>query len=280
MLSLSNPRTHNWRQGSVLPKSISEQIQALNFIRSNIHPLSESDIFIIASQDCDLCHHSYEEEPDFEIVLARLVSVECENQNWFHGKNPRRLQCRIELNGQVQLYALSITERFATPRTFLSSVNVKPIGALTEKDLRVFKRWLGRRYFRSALPTEFNERCRPAQSHISEKLKNRSELITSVYLQLEPKNEELDNNQVYRVYIHLTVLPETLESADLRQQALKAQSIYEAGFAKCSGIDLEGVQIVSEAEFTLQNIGQCERWDHSDYISYKSVPAGIIANEA
>jgi hypothetical protein len=75
------------------------------------------------------------------------------------------------------------------------------------------------------------------------------------------------------------VLPETADSPELLAKALMAQSFFEQAFARCNGIELLGVQVVSEAEFSLRDVQLCVRWDHSDYISYKAGQKGDIASE-
>jgi hypothetical protein len=276
--SLSEPRTHNWRQGRFASESVAERIKATNLALTRA--VGSGDIFVIASQDCDICCDSYEEEPMFEVVLARyLPDDDSEDGNFSFGKNPRRLQMRIERLGTEFLYELNINERLAVPRSFLAEAQDGPSGSLSARDLEVFRRWLGRRYYRSALPTEFNERCRTAQNFAAEKLKKRGKLITCIYLQLDPRYEELDESQEYRVFVHLTVLPETALSPELLEQALEAQSTFEKAFARCDGINLLGVQVISEAEFSLRDVRECVRWDHADYISYKAGPAKNIVPE-
>jgi hypothetical protein len=243
-------------------------------------PAGDEDVFIIASQDCDICCDSYDEEPMFEVVLARRVASDKEDGNLFYGKNPRRLQLLIQQGESHDLYSLNINERLPVPRSFLAEAQDQPSGSLSARDLEVFRRWLGRRYYRSALPTEFNERCRPAQELASKQLKKHGRLITAVYLQLDPRYEELDSLQSYRVYVHLTVAPETLEAPGLLQQALKAQAVFETAFAKCTGVELLGVQLISESEFSLRDIQQSARWDNSDHISYKASPPEALAPEA
>jgi hypothetical protein len=257
---------------------VAERIKAMTLALPR--SVGSEDIFVIASQDCDICCDSYEEEPMFEVVLARyLPDDDSEDGNFSFGKNPRRLQMRIEHLGTESLYELNINERLAVPRSFLAEAQDGPSGSLSARDLEVFRRWLGRRYYRSALPTEFNERCRPARDFATQKLKKQGKLITSVYLQLDPRYEELDEDQKYQLYVNLTVLPKTVNSPDLLKQALEAQSVFEKAFARCDGIDLLGVQVISDAEFSLRDVQECVRWDHSDYISYKAGPAKNIVPE-
>jgi hypothetical protein len=215
----------------------------------------------------------------FEVVVGRPLPDEREDGNLFYGKNPRKLQMRIKTNGEERLYQLSIHERIPAPRSFLAEAEDQPSGSLSGSDLEVFRRWLGRRYYRAALPTEFNERCRPAQNFVAEKLKKYGALITAVYLQIDPRYEELQANESYRVFGHLTVLPETSDSPELLRKALLVQSSFEKAFAKCEGIELLGAQIVSEAEFSLRDVQQSVRWDHLDYISYRTDTEGNIASD-
>jgi hypothetical protein len=186
---------------------------------------------------------------------------------------------RVETAGGKGLYELSIHERISAPRSFLAEAEDGPLGSLSPSDLEIFRRWLGRRYYRSALPTEFNERCRPAQSFVADKLKKYGALITAVYLQIDPRYEELQSGESYRIFVHLTVQPETAGSPDLLGQALLAQSSFEKAFAKCEGIELLGVQVVSESDFSLRDIQQCARWDHFDYISYRTGTESGLASE-
>jgi hypothetical protein len=157
---------------------VAERIKALNLALPR--SVGSEDIFVIASQDCDICCDSYEEEPMFEVVVARhLPDDDSEDGNFSFGKNPRRLQMRIERLGTESLYELNINERLVVPRSFLAEAQDGPSGSLSARDLEVFRRWLGRRYYRSALPTEFNERCRPARDFATQKLKKQGKLITS-----------------------------------------------------------------------------------------------------
>src|ERR1019366_1384859 len=106
-----------------------------------------------------------------------------------------------------------------------------------------------------------------------------AEDLASVYLQLDPRYEELDGDQKNLVFVNLSVLPETANAPDLLKQALEAQSVFEKAFAGCDGIDLLGVQVISVAKFSLRDVQECVRWDHSDYISYKAGPAKNIVPE-
>jgi hypothetical protein len=258
---------------------VAERIKATNLALTRA--VGSGDIFIIASQDCDICCDSYEEEPMFEVVLARHLPDDSEDGNLFSGKNPRRLQMRIERHGTESLYELNINERRPAPRLFLAEAQDQPSGSLPAPDLEVFRRWLGRRYYRSSLPTEFNERCRPAQIFLAEKLKKQGKLIEKIFLKLDPRCEELHGSQKYRVSVHLTVLPETVSSPEDLKQALAAQSLFEKAFARCDpdGIELLGVHVVSEADFSLHDVRECVRWDYSDYISYRASPAKNIVPE-
>lgn len=213
----------------------------------------------------------------FEVVIGRRLSDDKDDGNLFYGKHPRKLQFRLTTQDGTRLYELRMLERISVPRVYLAETDDQPIGGLSSRNLELFRRWLGRRYYRAALPTEFNERCRPAQSFLSEKLKKQGARITAVFLQVDPRYDELPSEEAYRVIVHLTVLPETMESDAAVHEALAAQSLFESAFAKCGGIELLRVRIISEDEFSIQDVRQCVRWDHSDHLSYRENAAGAIA---
>jgi hypothetical protein len=278
LISLAEPKSHKWRQGTIIPAGTTERIRAA--VEPLAKKLSANDLLVVGSHSCDLCCESLEEEPDFEVVVCRSLSEEAADGNLLHGKNPRRLQLRVPDGNSTRLVELSVKDRFHVPRTILSAAEQQPTHTLSQADTVVFRRWLGRRYYRSDLPTEFNERCRPAQRVLSEKLKKVGGPITGIYLQIDPREEELNAESAYRVYAHLTIRRNTAESPDGMGQALKAQAAVEAAFLKCEGIEFLGVQVISEAEFSLEDLDLCARWDYSDYTSYRSSPPQPLAPEA
>ncbi len=261
-----------------MPEVASERIRtAVPDLAKNFNP---GDLLLIASHDCDLCCESFEEEPNFEVILCRSIPDESEDGNRWLGKNPRRLQLRIPAR-QGSLYELDIHDRFSAPRSILVEFEEidQPSETISHADTAVYRRWLGRRYYRTALPTEFNERSRPAQRYLGEKLKKVGGPITSIYLQIDPREEELGELQRYRVYAHLTVRRVTWESPTGMETALKAQAAVEAAFLSCNGIEFLGAQVIPEAEFSLEDVQECARWDYSDYTSFKPSPPTPLVPE-
>ena len=178
MILLSEPRTHKWRQARLLPSGLADRIRNLGLLLTR--PIECDDLLIVASQDCDICCESLEEEPNFEVLVARHIPDDLQDGNLSYGKHPRRLQFRIKSADAEGLYESNMNEKLSLPRQFLIEADEQPSSSLTEKDADVFRRWLGRRYYRSALPSEFNQRCEPAKSYISEKLKKKGLIITSM----------------------------------------------------------------------------------------------------
>jgi hypothetical protein len=80
--------------------------------------------------------------------------------------------------------------------------------------------------------------------------------------------------------VFLTVESSTADSPDQMNEALAVQGIFQEGFARCEGLELLGVQVTPEDEFSLKDVQSCVRWDHSDHISYRETAAASVVPEA
>jgi hypothetical protein len=228
-------------------------------------PLAEGDLLVLVSHDCDICHGSLEEEPCVEVIVARHLPSTEENGNYLYGKNPRRLQFQTVIDRERRLYEMRATERVSFPRRLLAERGAPGRSVI---EVRLLQSWLARRYSRTALPSAFNERCLPAQKHLTEALKTTHEAITGVYLQMSAR-EELEEDQNYRVFVYLTATAATLDQEDQYSIAIRARAAVQNAFARCTGIELLGVELLSEAELTLEDLGRLVRWDYSDYLSQR-----------
>jgi hypothetical protein len=106
-----------WRQGCILPVNMVKQLKDDGKIRLPEN-ISESDLLIVVSHDCDIANSSFDAEPYVEIVLARNVTVDKKNGSLFWGRNPRRFQ--FSTQSEELLYEISIHDRFIINRNLLS----------------------------------------------------------------------------------------------------------------------------------------------------------------
>jgi hypothetical protein len=238
--------------------------------------MTEKDLLVLISHDCDICHGSLDEEPNIEVMVARHLPSCEENGNYLHGKNPRRLQFWTTVGAEHRLYEMRAFERATFPRRLLA----QSAGAgQSVTDVKLLQRWLARRYHRTALPSAFNQRCTLAQEHLLRVLKTKHKAITGIYLQLSSR-DELPEDQDYRVVVHLIVKAATFERAAEHAAAIQVKAAVQKAFARCTGIELEDVQLWSEAEMTLDDVARLVQWDYSDYLSQREGTSDGVAPQA
>jgi hypothetical protein len=245
-----------WRQGSIVPhEAVDTHLQLA---------LEPEALLIVLTQDCDILHDDYEAEPNIELHIARPVAEK--DGNLFHAKNPRRLQFMLD----QQLYEIKIHERCIVPRVYL--VNCTPIELRLEGNLiRTIADWTAKRYIRSALPDKFNERLDFAEKQmkkIESLLKRKGDLVTGIFLRVDP-NDEINPEEKYRVILRFTAKTSVMEQQDLAIQAIELTELIRQQFATIDGVEIEDYDLVSEAEFSLDDLRETSRWDY-DYLSYRA----------
>ncbi len=223
-------------------------------------------LVVLISQDCDIVHNSFEDEPYVELLLARPTNER--DGNLFHGKNPRRLQFEVQHPAGLQLYSVNINEKARIDRALLVSGLPSTDAVLDEDTVDLLASWAAKRYTRPALPTEFNERCRSAIPRIYKKLKSHGNLITSFRLQLNTY-DELPKGSTYRVTVTGTCLPTTLHDRQQEQVAVSLLDAVHRELERCEGIEVEVARLLSEEEVSLHDLRYMVPWDF-DYVSYRA----------
>jgi hypothetical protein len=240
-----------WRQGCILPP----QLVRGGSLRSGIDP---SDLCIVITHDCDLNNRNLQNEPHFEVLLARYLDNEKESGQKSWGKNPRSYQFK-----QVdELYEISIHDRFIADRSLL--VYYEPdIERKVDKTItKQICLWVSKRYYRSAFPNEFNERLRSSSEKIRKILTKSGNNLTGIYL--NTVDEELVQGEEYEIIIQATMKPEDFNNPALRAEAQKAFDDLVASIEKCDGITIEDDKLVSESDISIDDLRSLKRWDYDD----------------
>lgn len=142
--------TNGWRQGSILPcefvrRLIDEgQIPDVRLSRADVckgflrrlrqcwkllslrtriaHSIeTDSELWMVASQDCDLVQASFEKEPEVELVRMTVVPNEKRDGRLHWGDNPRTLQFCNPLSGPNQrLIESQVCDRARIDRHYLT----------------------------------------------------------------------------------------------------------------------------------------------------------------
>jgi hypothetical protein len=220
-------------------------------------------LFVLLSQDCDILHPDFENEPTVEFHIARPVPEL--DGNLLHAKNPRRLQFKM---ADAQ-YEIRIHDRHSAPRTcLLNRIPQEP--PLGEDLTRMIVNWTAKRYTRSAFPDAFNERLEASKrqmAKIRDALKREGTVISGIFLQVDPP-DEIEPNEIYRIILRLTVREEDLERPGVEDQAIALADVIRKAFAQIDGIEVEDCRFVSEADFSIADLRTAMRWDY-DYLSFR-----------
>jgi hypothetical protein len=236
-------------------------VDSLGFVPS----LNEDDLLILVSHDCDICCPSPDEEPQFEVIAARVITSSETDGNFFHAKNPRRLRFRITgANGEVS-YEARMTDRRWIPRGLLADSECRGRRLLDDGTVRVLQWWLAKRYQRMSLPHAFNKRARKAKDYVTTKIKRSHELIRAVRLTISSL-DELPEDQEYEIVVFIIVSGKVRDAE--YDGTVRAKAAFQNGFSKCAGITCHDAKLVSEAEFSLANLDATVPWEYSDYLSY------------
>jgi hypothetical protein len=258
---------NGWEQGSVLSEELARDVWS-----STLAEGTEPSVLVVLTQDCDLVHASYEVEPHVELIVGRLVDVA--DNNLRHGRNPRRLQVDVD-GAEKRTLALSIHDRLLVPRARLESHTPHGSIRLRPDQRQLICEWVAKRYVRAAFPDEFNERTRASYKKIEKELKRDGEHITGLFLMIDP-DRELGADEDYRAILRVTARRETLVDVATEQRLVRVANAIATALGSCKGIVVEDHQLVSEAEFTLEDLRYFKRWDW-DYRSHSGEPGGEVA---
>jgi hypothetical protein len=271
----SNPaqvKQLGWRQGSILPSELFQEVGIathLEFCEGKAYP-------IVISQDCDVVHHSYSDEPFIEII--RATSVERPDGSLQYAKSSRKLHLELVATDSHKPFQLSIHERRLIDRKLLEKCGPSKDLTVLPDDIRLLADWISRRYRRDSFPDEFVRRIseKKGKKHLKKLLEAQGKLITGIFLLLN-SSRDLTVDTPYKITVYATVRTQTYDD-DLQRQHLEDNFLdnFTNLLKNFSGIEVVDYFLVSEAEFSLDDVRNTRRMDF-DSISYTDEKGGDIA---
>jgi hypothetical protein len=271
----SNPaqvKQLGWRQGSILPPELFQEVSIathLEFYEGKAYP-------IVISQDCDVVHHSYSDEPFIEIIRATFV--ERSDGSLQSAKSYRKLHLELVATDSHKPFQLSIHERGLIDRRLLEKYGPSKDLTVLPDDIRLLANWIAQRYRRDSFPDEFMRRIseKKGKKRFKTLLEKQGILITGIFLLLN-SFEELTIGTPYEVTIYATVRTQTYDD-DLQRQHLEDNFLdnFTDLLKGSSGIEVVNSFLVSEADFSLDDVRNTQRMDF-DSISYADEKDGDIA---
>ena len=273
-MNAGNPQAikdNGWRQGVIIDNDLAIKLCDLDLIQNFD---TQNDIAIVISHSCDVTNPIYKAEPNVELLIAKPTTNR--NGNFLHGKNPRKLQVKLENDDSQVFYEVSIHDRIIISRQKLELYSPCHQKTLSDKTIDTMRRWIGARYTRSAFPDEFNNRWKENRDEIESLIKDKGEFLTAIYLSLKPF-EELDTDENYQLKIIGVIEDDNFES-ESASDAYQLMDDMERLFNESTGIIVVDSQLWSESEITLSDLHYLHKWGY-DYMSFRDKPGGEIAPE-
>jgi uncharacterized protein YfkK (UPF0435 family) len=145
-------------------------------------------------------------------------------------------------------------------------LSLLPDGILPDDSRKMIVSWLSRRYVRTAFPDSFDKRWKvriKKIEHIIKKLK----LVKDIYIKIKPF-DELDDAELYDVEIILLMDHDYFSDSEVYAEYETYRQSLDDQFSGCEGINLRSLDLMSDADLSLRELEELNRWDYS-YLSYR-----------
>ncbi|MCW9038390.1 hypothetical protein, partial [Altibacter sp.] len=180
------------------------------------------------------------------------------------GKNSREIHFQTVLGGETSTFRGLPYERFFIDRQVLNSHS--PVDYLTDATREMISAWLIKRFSRAAFPDSYDQRWKSRLKQIERTIK-RLKFIEDIYIKITPF-EEVSDEIEYQVEIYLLMDADDYDNPTIYEEYCTHKQSLEDQFNQCDGIDIQTIDLVSNADITLREIQELKRWDYS-YLSYR-----------
>jgi len=255
-------KENGWRQGSIL---LLEGLPAGCCFEPKLPDHSADSLLIVLTQDCDLLQEDFSKEPYVEVILATPINGKPDG-NLFYGKNPRCIQFPIGKNH----FQACCHNRSRFNRRILVHCQPSTAERISESNIGLLREWMAKRYVRPAFPDNLNLRIRGGNhgKSIQKILHSRGHLFQDIYLFCSPSDQELIEEQSYRVSIWLAVATEKAHDKALQEEAREVCGEINTIISNCPGIELLSCEVRAEETITLDDLRYFKPWDF-DYLSHR-----------
>lgn len=247
-----------WKQGQVFEGTMKDVLT--NIATEQFSWVDETDSLILLSQDCDLLHHSLENEPFVEFLCAQSIAKS--DVSFVHGKNPRKLHVE---DTKGSWFHVQMSHHIRIPREQINKDFPVPNKALTTTSLSMLVSWLSKRYSRPAFPDTFNSYLSNIKN-LDDKLKKLNEsypLIKRFFFLLDPFSE-ISTTEVYKLEIRVLLQGSSFDVHETDTKEKIEKEVAKLFKAPCIRID--DVCCSFEDEMTLLELSYFRVWD-KEYLS-------------
>lgn len=260
-IALPWDRRSKYRQGAVLTEAVAAQ---------TLTGIGADQRAVVISHDCDIACDDMDKEPHIEVILAAVVTDE--NHAFLQTKNPRQLHLAFIHQGNKCVLDLFATEKRYIAKERLIGTDPDSGFLLTDDNRQILQRWLAVRYRRHAFPDELNRRVGSILKKAERSLKKNSDGIIAIYIDYQPRNEELSVNEPYELWVDVVA---DSHAVDGMEQAKALAAKLEESLAKTIGVDLRKIEDKSDNEFTLYDSRRTFEF-RLEHLSFRSTPFGPL----
>lgn len=204
-------QARGWLHGCVLPSTLNDAV-ILNFGAS---PRTAADRYVVVSQSCDVVCRDFKGEPTVEVICTRPALVDDEER--LHMRNPRVFQFDVPTTGgavRMEAWARDRGHISRTTRAAVEPETSMPLAVGTSDELAI---WLSRRYDRTALPDEFNQRLKDRRKALRKLQRQAGDGLIGIWVRVEPMRE-LPPGEDYQLILRVVMAKAGLLSESSRQQ--------------------------------------------------------------
>lgn len=260
-----------WKQGTCI--NAQEALTGISDLPKYHKEILESVdgcLLIITLYDCAIINGSFEKEPLLHYVIAQ--PIDSINPSNALSKNNRILHFHLNIDDADKPFEVNASSFGIAQRKAL--LNTTPLNTVSfdEKTKRVFLKWIQRRITQATFPDSFDRRLNKSKrSKLFDKYDDKN--VTSVYLRLSPRHDELPETETYNAAIIIAVNDaEARQFMKNHEEAVLMQ--LDSFFKALSGVKLVEKQVVAEGQLTLSMLRDYAQWS-PEYNSFKSNPEGI-----
>jgi len=252
----SRIRQAGWRQGSALKDA---HVRALVTSGNLSDTVGKDNLIVLVSHDCDILSNDYQKEPMAEVALGRLVTHSQRDGNLSWGKNPRALQIDLPPGMIVEFQA---HQRIWIDRSLLEEDQPDAARSLDTESTQLLARWLAKRYFRAALPDNFNSRIAPVTSEVRTLLKQQGKDLTAIFLTVS--DAELEPGTSYVIELRSTMRTDHYEEEVALTRAQRVTDTLADLLNGCEGVDVADAVVLPESAVSLDDMRLLKAFDQDD----------------
>jgi hypothetical protein len=248
-----------WKQGQVFDGALKDAL--VSNATEKFPWADEAGSLILFSQDCDLLHHSLENEPFVEFLCAQ--SIETCDVSFKHGKNPRRLHVE---DTKGAWFHVQMSHRIRIPKNQIDESFPVSDKELTKESLSTLVSWLSKRYSRPAFPDLFNtylSRIKNLDNKLM-KLNESYPLVKRFFFCLDPFSD-IPPTDAYNLEIRVLLHGSSSEAGHETDMKENIEKKVEKLFSG-PHIRIEDVCCSFEDEMTLLELSYFRVWD-KEYLS-------------